>query len=43
MVVAAVPLLASANGVADEFAVRLGSIARSEDQARWTPFADLRR
>jgi hypothetical protein len=43
MVVAAVPLLASAPGVAEEFHVRLNSIAWSDGEARWTPFADLRR
>lgn len=41
MVAAAVPLLASAPGVAEEFAVRLRSIADGDEQARWTPFADL--
>ncbi len=43
MVAAAVPLLASAPGVADEFQVRLNSIADGDNQAHWTPFADLRR
>lgn len=41
MVAAAVPLLASTPGVAEEFAIRLGSIMRGDDQASWTPFADL--
>jgi hypothetical protein len=43
MVAAAVPLLASTPGVAEEFAVRLRSIDRADTGARWTPFADLRR
>lgn len=41
MVAAAVPLLASAPGVAEEFAVRLSSIVERDENARWTPFADL--
>lgn len=41
MVIAAVPLLASTPGVADEFAIRLRSIRHGEPTARWTPFADL--
>lgn len=41
MVVAAVPLLASGQGVAQEFTTRLRSIQRHDDAARWTPFADL--
>jgi hypothetical protein len=41
MVAAAVPLLASTPGVADEFAVRLGSIRRGDPEARWTPFAEI--
>jgi len=43
MVAAAVPLLASAPGIADEFAVRLGSIVRADPDVRWTPFADVSR
>jgi hypothetical protein len=43
MVAAAVPLLASAPGVADEFSVRLRSIVENDDKAQWTPFADLTR
>jgi hypothetical protein len=43
MIVAAVPLLNSAPGVADEFALRPRSVIRSEDQPRSTPFADLPR
>jgi aminoglycoside phosphotransferase (APT) family kinase protein len=43
MVAAAVPLLASGPGVANEFAVRLGSIVRGDPRAKWTPFADLSR
>ena len=42
MVVAAVPLLASAPGVAEEFRTRLQSIIEGDEDARWTPFADLR-
>lgn len=42
MVAAAVPLLASAPGVAQEFHTRLDSVVRGDTQARWTPFADLR-
>lgn len=41
MVVAAVPLLASAPGVAEEFSARLSSIVECDEWARWTPFADL--
>jgi Ser/Thr protein kinase RdoA (MazF antagonist) len=41
MVVSAVPLLASAPGVAAQFAVRLRSIANDEPHARWTPYAEL--
>jgi hypothetical protein len=43
MIIAAVPLLASAPGVAGEFALRLHSVLHDDDQARWTPFADLGR
>jgi aminoglycoside phosphotransferase (APT) family kinase protein len=43
MVAAAVPLLASTPGVADEFAVRLGSVRRDDPDARWTPFAEVSR
>jgi hypothetical protein len=43
MVAAAVPLLASAPGVAREFATRLRSVQQKDDSARWTPFADLSR
>ncbi|MGA5304585.1 aminoglycoside phosphotransferase family protein [Nucisporomicrobium flavum] len=42
MVCAAVPLLASAPGVAREFRTRLHSVRTGDQQARWTPFADLR-
>ena len=42
MVAAAVPLLASAPGVAQEFTTRLHSIQHDDPTARWTPFADLR-
>lgn len=41
MVVAAVPLLASAPGVADEFHLRLRSITDPDHDVRWTPFAKL--
>ena len=41
MIVAAVPLLASTPGAAEEFAVRLRSIVSADVHARWTPFADL--
>ncbi len=43
MVVAAVPLLASAPGVALEFITRLRSVQQNDGDARWTPFADLPR
>jgi hypothetical protein len=43
MVVAAVPLLASAPGVAQEFSTRLRSVQQNDGDARWTPFADLPR
>ena len=42
MVVAAVPLLASAPGVKAEFALRLRSVFEHDLRARWTPFAELR-
>lgn len=42
MVAAAVPLLASAPGVAREFRTRLDSVVRGDADARWTPFAELR-
>lgn len=42
MIAAAVPLLASAAGIAHEFRVRLDSITTGRTTARWTPFADLR-
>jgi aminoglycoside phosphotransferase (APT) family kinase protein len=42
MVAAAVPLLASAPGVAAEFRTRLNSITSGNTSTRWTPFADLR-
>jgi aminoglycoside phosphotransferase len=41
MIVAAVPLLASAPGFADEFRLRLATVT-SGDLRRWTPFADLK-
>lgn len=41
MVISAVPLLASAPGIAKEFRARLESIQRHDTRARWTPFADL--
>jgi hypothetical protein len=42
MIAAAVPLLASAPGVATEFSVRLRSITEGDDGAAWTPFAVLK-
>lgn len=42
MVCAAVPLLASAPGVAREFRTRLRSVRTRDQHAQWTPFADLR-
>lgn len=41
MVCAAVPLLASAPGVAREFRTRLRSVRTGDQHAQWTPFADL--
>ncbi|GLI03893.1 phosphotransferase enzyme family protein [Phytohabitans aurantiacus] len=41
LVTAAVPLLASAPGIAREFTVRLDTIATDNHEARWTPFARL--
>ena len=41
MIVAAVPLLASSPGVAEEFRIRLSSIMRGDENARWTPYAKL--
>jgi hypothetical protein len=43
LVVAAVPLLASAPGVAAEFRTRLASIRDGDESARWTPYADVGR
>jgi hypothetical protein len=43
MIVAAVPLLHSSPGVADEFALRFQTITTGDDHTRWTPFADLPR
>ena len=43
MVVAAVPLLANSPGVAEEFRIRLSSIMRGDENARWTPYAKLSR
>lgn len=43
MVCAAVPLLASAPGIAREFRTRLHSIRNQDQQVRWTPFGDLNR
>jgi hypothetical protein len=42
MVAAAVPLLASTPGAADEFRTRMDSVVRGDAYARWTPFAELR-
>lgn len=41
MIAAAVPLLTSSPGVADEFTNRLQSIRNDKPTARWRPFADL--
>ena len=41
MITAAVPLLNSSPGIADEFALRLHTITTGDDHTRWTPFADL--
>jgi hypothetical protein len=41
MVAAAVPLLASASRVAQEFTTRLRSIQQHDATVRWTPFAEL--
>lgn len=43
MIAAAVPLLASAPGVADEFQLRLGSVRAGDTSVRWTAFGDLPR
>lgn len=42
MVAAAVPLLASTPGVAQQFTARLRSIQHRDSSARWIPFAELR-
>lgn len=41
MVAAAVPLLASGPGVAEEFRTRLTSVVRGDERAQWTPFAHV--
>jgi hypothetical protein len=43
MIAAAVPLLASAPGVADEFQLRLRSVRTGDTNVRWTAFGDLPR
>jgi Phosphotransferase enzyme family len=43
MIAAAVPLLASAPGVADEFQLRLRSVRVGDTKVQWTAFGDLRR
>ncbi|MET7397361.1 aminoglycoside phosphotransferase family protein [Dactylosporangium sp. NPDC005572] len=43
MIAAAVPLLASAPGVAEEFRLRLRSVRTGDTGVRWTPFGDLPR
>ena len=43
LVVSAVPLLASTPGVAAEFRIRLKSIMDGDENARWTPYADVTR
>jgi hypothetical protein len=42
MIAAAVPLLASAPGVADEFRLRLNTVRNKDTRTRWTAFGDLR-
>jgi hypothetical protein len=42
MIAAGVPLLNSAPGIADEFALRLDSVRNGDLDARWTAFGDLR-
>jgi hypothetical protein len=41
MVTGALPYLCGGLGVAEEFAIRLHSIASGDENARWTPFAEL--
>jgi hypothetical protein len=43
MIAAAVPLLASAPGVAEEFQLRLDTIRNGDTRTRWTAFGDLPR
>ncbi|MEV4706763.1 aminoglycoside phosphotransferase family protein [Actinoplanes sp. NPDC049316] len=43
MIAAAVPLLASAPGVADEFRLRLDTVRNGDTATRWTAFGDLSR
>ncbi|MDG4834105.1 aminoglycoside phosphotransferase family protein [Solwaraspora sp. WMMD1047] len=43
MIAAAVPLLASAPGVGEEFQLRLRSVRTGDTNARWTAFGDLPR
>lgn len=43
MIAAAVPLLTSAPGVADEFQLRLRSVRTGDTTVRWTAFGDLPR
>lgn len=43
MIAAAVPLLASARGVANEFQLRLRSVRTQDATVRWTAFGDLPR
>ncbi|MGI5238840.1 aminoglycoside phosphotransferase family protein [Dactylosporangium sp. CA-139066] len=43
MIAAAVPLLASAPGVAEEFQLRLRSVRTGDTSLRWTAFGDLPR
>jgi hypothetical protein len=43
MIAAAVPLLASAPGVAEEFQLRLRSVQTGDTNVRWTAFGDLPR
>lgn len=41
MIAAAVPLLASGPGIAEEFSLRLRSVLHNTPDTRWTPFAAL--
>jgi aminoglycoside phosphotransferase (APT) family kinase protein len=43
LVIAAAPLLASAPGIAQEFTLRLRTIATGDPDTQWTPFAEVTR